>query len=300
MSDKRPYQIPGFLVHDLNEGQPFAEKDAREIEDILASADHFAYPGASTESNWLALKSRIESPMTAVKKPVRQFSIFKWAAAAVVVMTIGFATWQLSKNSQQNFTASYQTTDNTRLVKLPDGSSIQMNKFTELDVTTMNDEDRVINLKSGEAFFQVTHNNLPFSVQTSKGNVVVTGTEFNVRNREKLPFCVFLKTGKVHFETASKSVDIQPGESLKDIGGEFRISRGEEDMACAWLANKIVFHNRALADIVKELEAVYQVKFVYDQKLEQEKFNLVCDNTLTAKQVAELLTKVVNSKVTIE
>jgi transmembrane sensor len=301
MTKKRTYQIPDFLVQDLNDGQSFSAPEVQELETIFSSAEAFQYPEASTEAQWQTLRSKL-TPMTVVKEPtrVRQFAMFKWAAAAVVVLSVSIGIWQSQKNKVENFTAIYKTGNHKQLVKLPDGTSINLNTNSELEVKTMNDEDRVVALHSGEAFFNVIHNELPFKVETSKGEITVTGTEFNIKNRKELPFAVFLKTGKVKFKSGTASLDMRPGQCLKENAKGFELSTADNSGQFAWIDNKLVFNSQPLSEIVKELEVTYKVKFIYDQKLAGEKYNLVCDNNLNATQVAELLTKVTNSKVRIE
>jgi len=302
MSEKRPYQIPDFIVQNLNDGQAFSQTEVSEIENILAGSERFQYPQSNTNANWDLLRSKIESPLTVLKPPVvkRQFAMFRWAAAAVIVLSIGIGFWQYQKGKSDNFAAIYKTSNKKEWVKLPDGTTINLNTFTEVEVKTMNSSDRVLVLKSGEAFFNVTHNDLPFKVETSKGDVMVTGTEFNIKNRENLPFAVFLKQGKVRFKTEGKILDMNPGECLKKEDKGFVITRGKDQNQFAWISGKIVFNNQSLADIITELEATYQVKFKYDDKLAEEKYNFVCDNNLSAAQVADLLTKLVSSKVSVE
>jgi ferric-dicitrate binding protein FerR (iron transport regulator) len=301
MSEKRPYQIPDFLVQNLNEGQAFTDADVQEIESIFSAASRVAYPDAGTEANWQLLRAGIEGPMTVVKKPARNFAMFRWAAAAIVVLTIGIGVWQFLGKGDANFTAVYKTGPLKQEVRLPDGTVINLNAYTELEVKTMNVKERIVALKNGEAFFDVVHNELPFKVQTGKGDIVVMGTCFNIKNRQGLPFSVFLKTGKVLFTTAKTSVEMRPGQCLKqEKGSNFILSEADVDNQCAWLDNKLVFKAQPLSEIIKELESYYQVKFVYDHKLESDKYNFVCENSLDAQQVAQLLTKLVNSKVTVE
>jgi transmembrane sensor len=301
MDPEHPYQVPDFIIQNLNEGKPMDEQQVREVQSILHSTAKFSYPEASTDSCWQKLRSRIDAPMYVSKSPEpRKFAMFKWAAAAIIVLTMGLGIWQYTTGSD-NFTAIYKTGLETKEIKLPDGTIIRLNHFTELEVTQMNDEQRVVVMKDGEAFFNVVHNELPFCVKTGKGDVMVTGTEFNVKSRQQLPFSVFLKTGKINFKSTSTVFKLKPGECVKENTSHLlEITKANDNAPYAWLQDKLVFNGQALADIVKELEAVYQVKFVYDNSLSSEKFNLVCDNKLDAKQVADLLSKVVNSKVSVE
>lgn len=66
-------------------------------------------------------------------------------------------------------------------VLLPDGTNVKMNTDTSLNVS-YGKETRVVNLKTGEAFFEVAHNAAkPFVVRAGNYLVRATGTAFSVK-----------------------------------------------------------------------------------------------------------------------
>jgi transmembrane sensor len=89
-----------------------------------------------------------------------------------------YSGWNLGwlPNSYQHFEA----TDSVRQVTLQDGSQVELNLGSELTYSHYKDQRRVT-LKTGEAFFSVTHDTThPFVVKAGEGKIRVTGTRFNV------------------------------------------------------------------------------------------------------------------------
>ena len=64
---------------------------------------------------------------------------------------------------------------------LPDGTNVKMNTDTSMNVS-YGRETRLVNLQSGEAYFEVAHNTVkPFVVRTGNYLVRATGTAFSVK-----------------------------------------------------------------------------------------------------------------------
>lgn len=301
MSERSPYQVPEFLKQGLNDGQPFSERDEKAILDIFAAADKFQYPDARTDSNWEALKSRIENPLTVTKKPTRQFPVYRWAAAAIVILGLCIGLWQYNAGNSPDFTATYKTGATPQLISLPDNSTVELNANSELFVKCMNDKERQVSLLTGEAYFVVTHNDLPFTVTTSKGTVSVMGTEFNVRNRQDKPFTVALKKGKIRFQNPAGEVELKPGECVKeDKNGKFVVGKVNLESQFPFRTDNLNFNGVALMEIIRELEGHYGVKFVYEHKLDTERVKISFKENMNAVEAAKLLSVTLGSQVTIE
>jgi ferric-dicitrate binding protein FerR (iron transport regulator) len=290
----KPYRIPKFLLHTDEGKKPLSSDDINEIEHILNVSEGYQFTPNDIDLKWNSFASQIATPMQVVKKPLR-FAMFRWVAAAVVILTFGIGVWQFYDNKANTFTAVYTTQLNSEFVKLPDGSEVLLNKGTELEVVAINKHRRVLRLKSGEAFFKVIHNNLPFRVLTDEGQVSVMGTEFIVKNRIDRPFSLYLKSGKIEFQSGDEKVVLKPGDYLEEEhSGDFSIHAITDTRATAWMDGKLSFDNTYLSEIISGLESVYQVKFNYDKTLAAEKLTISFDD-LSAIQAAELLSKTMNS-----
>jgi ferric-dicitrate binding protein FerR (iron transport regulator) len=81
-------------------------------------------------------------------------------------------------------TTTVQTEDNFEVVELPEGSVIYMNKNTEIAYSKDFVNNRNVRLK-GEAYFDVVQNQSPFTIKTSQGSILITGTKLNVKSNEE-------------------------------------------------------------------------------------------------------------------
>lgn len=291
-------QLPGFLIENLSQDKPLSESEKTVLENIWSTSSNFKYDTADTDAQWQKFKAQIEQPEST--KSRKQFAMFRWAAAAVVLIVAGIGISQYIGGEDKGFTAIYHTGNDIQKVHLPDGSDIILNAQTELIVNTMNASKRELVLKYGEAFFKVSHNNTPFSVKTIKGTITVLGTEFNINAYPKSLFSVFLKTGKIDMKFSGKTVTLQPGQCLQENAShQMQLMHLSDNRNYAWLDNKLVFDSTSLSEVISVLESTYKVKFVYDLQMKDEKINITIEN-LNAEQVAELLSKTLNSKVRVE
>lgn len=113
----------------------------------------------------------------------------------------------------------------------------------------------------GEAFFSVAKNKQqPFYVNTSRGEVVVTGTKFNIDAYSACSdYSVTLTEGSVTFVCESGSYALEPG---KRIVGKTDGSIAFESTHTAtpdWVCGIVSFHNLPFNDIMKRFEKYYGV-----------------------------------------
>ena len=299
MDSKRTFRVPDFIVYENGLNAPLSDREIQDTEHILDAASSFKYPQNNTEQEWLKFTSNIGVNMQ-VSKRSKKFGMFRWVAAAIVVLTIGLGFWQYNNPKQNNAIMVLQSKANLIKKKLTDGTEVLLNKETVLEIKSLNNQSRVLELKTGEVFFSVIHNDVPFKVITDKGIVTVTGTEFDVKNNLNEPFSIYLKKGSIQFETNNKIVSLLPGDYLEEIGlGDFRITRISDSRASVWMDGNLSFDNTLLSEMVKVLEDTYKVKFKYDESLSNEKLTITFAG-LNAEQAAELLGKTLNSNVSIQ
>lgn len=298
MDPKKSYLLPEFLRVDT-EGKPLSDAELNETGVIFDLGGKYTYPVQDTEKAWKRFSASLESPLTVSKRPVR-FAMFRWVAAAVVVLTLGLGLWQYSANKAATYTALIETNTIIKGKQLPDGSIVSLNSGTVLNVKAISKNKRLLELTKGEAFFKVAHSDVPFRVITGKGIVTVLGTEFNIRCSNGLPFSIYLKSGSVQFESGGEKTLLKSGDLLEeDKNGDFVIRQISNNNPIAWSSGKISFDNAVLSDVIKGLEELYKVEFEYDQNLASEKLTISFEN-LTAVQAAELLSKTLKSKVSVK
>lgn len=209
-----------------------------------------------------------------VKKMNRQSFIYKIAAvlAFPIAMAIGWYLFGESEKPVQLAEQLYEISSpkgHVSKVKLPDGTQVWINTNSSIvyDAASFNQNNREIQLK-GEAYFEVTSSEeKPFIVVTPHANVKVTGTSFNVNAYPASPlFETVLAEGKIELQLksgATESLIVEPNQQVifNSINKKFDIQSVEAEMFTAWRNGEIIFKDATLADLIKELERIYDIQF---------------------------------------
>lgn len=171
-------------------------------------------------------------------------------------------------------------------IALIDGSQIILNTDSVLEVA-FTESERWIDLKRGEAFFDVAHDeDRPFSVRTQKGVVTAVGTAFSVRmNEEKLN--VVVTEGRVALAPTHVSLDrleqVPIPERMEISAGQSAIvDRGVENVSIIksdalqktldWQDGELSFKGDTLETVVADLERYTDLKIKFgDDDLRQQK-----------------------------
>src|SRR5690606_5273789 len=118
------------------------------------------------------------APASAFKRS--RLKLFTGSAIAAMAAAIMFAVWIAQPQTQFNEIAT--AVAQRQSITLSDGTKVDLNAHTRLEVATSASERRV-RLAAGEAFFEVQRDPArPFIIETPAGSVRVTGTTFNVRS----------------------------------------------------------------------------------------------------------------------
>lgn len=216
----------------------------------------------------------------------------RYAAAAVVLLTIGFFSYH---SLSDNFTADGTEqslalkTINTqrgekRTVILSDGSTIRMNYQTEIRVPEkFEGSERVVYL-TGHAHFDVARDTeRPFIIYTKDSKTQVLGTSFEINTKEEGATEIIVTSGKVAFSEKDK-VNNLVTLTLNDravLGADRIIKTDEVDAQrlTAWRENKLLFDGETLAEIIEVLEPWYDIEIMVEsEELLKEDFILSLDN----------------------
>lgn len=129
------------------------------------------------------------------KRPLRR----SWAAlggVAIACAVMYFAWWRPAQADRSYAETATTRLGQTQLMELPDGSRIQLNTDSAVEVSYSRNARQVI-LRRGEALFTVAKNpQRPFVVQAAGVDVRAVGTAFNVRLRQEA-VDVLVTEGKV-------------------------------------------------------------------------------------------------------
>jgi transmembrane sensor len=189
----------------------------------------------------------------------------RWAAAAVFLVIIGVGAYTYFQRGKPGFETNYAE---IRQESLPDGSQVTLNANSKL-VFNKNwqkekENDREVWL-DGEAFFQVqkTPRKSKFIVHTSHFDIIVTGTEFNVVNRNEKTN-VLLKEGSVLIRGANgENISMKPGDFVEFSNNQVQPKTAKDNQVLAWKERKFIFEKTPMKEVGANIEDLYGISVTF-------------------------------------
>ena len=151
-------------------------------------------------------------------RPVfRQRSFVAIAASLALLVAVGGLLYA-NQQSRLNQHATFATAvGEQRTIELADGSRIQLNTGSRVEVAYTSSE-RIVRLTAGETYFDVDKEpRRPFSVYAADGIVRAVGTAFTVRLRDNDAVEVTVEEGRVAIASVSPRL-VGDTESTTDVG----------------------------------------------------------------------------------
>lgn len=224
----------------------------------------------TTEAAWDRFQARIASEQpdagsSSVKKsiPLYGLSWMKAAAAIVLLVGTGWLLYTWSGNGSGQMLA--QSFDKVATYTLPDGSTVTLNKNSELSYPAhFEGNTRSVALK-GEAFFNITPNkSKPFIIDAGNSSVTVLGTSFNVKSRPEMTE-VIVETGIVEVAKNEKSVRLTPGQKATVTPDKDAPVAGEvtDHLYNYYRTNEFVCNGVPLYKVVETLNDAYGLHIVF-------------------------------------
>ncbi|MBB4101063.1 FecR family protein [Sphingomonas kyeonggiensis] len=163
--------------------------------------------------------------------------------AAVLVGVVGIGAWQGGMFRAEAPIVQHIETKRgeQRLVQLADGSKVQLDGATSLDVT-IDGKSRAVELRRGEAYFDIAHEEQrPFTVRAGNATTRVLGTAFSIDlSQRSVKLAVY--RGKVRFGGADGGKDgvvVPAGWRSSYSGGAVvaptRFDTSQQDWRQAWV-----------------------------------------------------------------
>ena len=289
----------------------WAPSDQAALDSRLAKDLTFAGAYHRVEESWQAVGRHAISPelmalreqaiARARQASVRRWSLpgarsrklFKWAAAAAVLVVCG-SVWQLSPYGYEP--GLYKTgLGEQKVVELSDHSHIILDARTRLRVRFSADA-RVVQLLEGQAQFSVAKDPArPFKVEAGTKTIVAVGTVFDVEYIDS-QVNVAMVEGRVAVldqwgsatvpAPGSKSsipspLELSAGEALavRADGASTVLPKADIEAATAWRQGRVIFRDQTLAEAVHRLNRYSRQQVVVDdQALAQMKVSGVFDS----------------------
>lgn len=164
----------------------------------------------------------------------------------------------------------------TYQVLLPDGSLVYLNAASSLTYTAalMQNGKRVVKL-IGEGYFEVAKDKLhPFIVKTSRQEIEVLGTHFNISSyADDAVEKTTLLEGSVKLSALGNSKVLKPGQQARLYDGKIQINETDTDLAVAWKNNEFVVESENIETIMKMIGRWYNVEVVYIGEKTNQRFS---------------------------
>jgi transmembrane sensor len=222
---------------------------------------------------WNSVSARIketdgELQQTIPVSRMLRTGFFRIAAAALLVLAIGSIAILVNRPESLTGDKTYTAGADERnvQVKLPDGSSIFLNRNSELRYNDdFGKQGRNVELR-GEAFFDITADaSKPFRIDAGKAVVEVVGTSFSVLTENSgSDVEVFVKTGKVVVAdtTGNQSLVLEPGY-IGTINSEKSAKTINNDPNyLAWNTGNLLYKGEKLEVVIRDLKKVYNMQIV--------------------------------------
>lgn len=209
-------------------------------------------------------ESRPEKKQTRTLKPV--WIEFLKVAAVILITFLGtkaFFDWKEDPVKMQ--TVIVPAGQRAELL-LADGTKVWLNSRSKLKFPDRFQKDaRNVEL-DGEGYFEVTHKEeAPFTVHTSRYDVKVLGTEFNVKAyNSKNQFEASLLKGSIEVSNMNKSqvVRLRPDERVISDGSQLIRSVILDKNYFRWKEGLLCLDDESIGSLIEKLELYYDVNIV--------------------------------------
>ena len=223
--------------------------------------------------DWQKVKAKLREkkaqPPTLEKsnsRNIRRVWITRVAAVVLIGLAIGLIYQNFTRNQSntQKLLTIQAKQLNKQIMVLADGTKVWLNRGSRLHYPKVFDAtQRQVRLE-GEGYFEVKKDeNRPFIVQTSKVNIAVLGTSFNIRQQTGLHTKVTVNSGKVAVATPGQK---QRVVLIKGEMSDFDVQKGQltkqtnQDLNyLSWKTGQLVFKNATMEQIVEDLRRHFNV-----------------------------------------
>lgn len=224
----------------------------------------------------------------------------RWAAVAAVLvvgLTVSLGAgvlWRLDRTSSETGVGEQRSQE------LPDGSIVALNVVTRARYD-LNDRERVVNLKEGEATFVVRKDpERPFLVRAGGYEVRAIGTAFNVRNRDR-SLDVAVKEGVVEVRRmarGAKPVLLRAGQrfqvqdTTEHTLKQAKISNIPTTSVDEWRQRVLTYEDAPVDQVIRDLNRFYERPVSADPSLGRRHVTLrlvIDDRADTVQRLATLL-----------
>ncbi len=240
-------------------------------------------------------ESHPEKSTTEIHRISLLSKMWKYAAVFALGIVSTMAVMHLT-SSDSSSTLSEITVPKGSIseVMLPDSSVVIINSNSKLSYSSdFLSEKRVVNL-DGEAFFKVKKqmNGNEFAVRSKGTQIVVKGTEFNIRAyQDNSTVEATLVKGAIVFCADKKSISLKPEQRLvyNTANKEIVVQKTNlEDTE--WRNGRYTFKDISLKEVIEILNRIYNANVVINEASQNIVFSGCIDRTNSLKHSLDVIT----------
>lgn len=228
------------------------KQESQEFERWIAASEQHQETYYRARQLWVLTHSG--NTVVTVKRKQSVWRYGKQSLVATVLLAIFFSFFWLYNHQS---TADYYTkTGEIRQITLPDGSVVDLDSGTQISLAFDTDY-RQVNLIEGRAYFTVAPTNprelRPFRVIANNGAIQALGTEFSIENRDSdVEVNVYQHSVQVSLLSGQSEV-VNQGYSTHYQQKIWPVTAVKNNHSSAWREGQIIFHQRALKDVISEI-----------------------------------------------
>lgn len=201
---------------------------------------------------------------------LRRLNVRKYAAAAVLLLAVGFLLWQFLPGNDSLHQVQAAKVES---LELEDGTQVTLNVNAQLTYPQQfNREERRVALE-GEAYFEVSgEKERPFRVQSAHALVEVLGTAFSVKEMEALEAVeVHVQEGRVQIRSTNqkeKTVVLEKGQGAFIYPDRIVLTQPVDPNHLAWKTGRFSFQRQQLSEVVETLNPYLSQKLTIREGLQ--------------------------------
>lgn len=224
------------------------------------------------------LMERLEQEQARQSKRRKLFVGMRYAAMLAGAFLLGALGYLLllPQAEPEEPLLTVNTTGKMKMLKLPDGTKVWLNKHTELKYPRSFANDHRTVYLEGEGYFEVTKNpEKPFVVQSEAMQVRVLGTTFNLKSdKEHMSAVATLIEGEVIVKGNHDEgmIALVPGQKAELNGRTKRLRVKQVDTGISnWYSDEFIFNKADIYTIARTLESSYEVRVILSPDVDTSK-----------------------------
>jgi transmembrane sensor len=217
------------------------------------------------DAHFQQLMARNTPPMAVVSSDKAPTTRWYWRAAAALTLVLT-AAWWWHWSAQPTEWLTVKTTDQPRLITLPDSSLLRVSPHSQVRYPAQfSSTDRLVKLVSGSAIFKVGHRpEQPFVVETPLGKAEDLGTKFWLQ-ADTAQLNLAVEEGLVRLQSNSgASAEVGAHQKATFLLSERRITVSPDDNLNAFADERgfYFFRKTPLSEVLELLQNHYQLAHI--------------------------------------